>query len=275
MKTVSAGKYTNYLRLALEAAAPTIHASLLDEDLPAKDSVLLALTEMLTQAKNRTSADRAVQPLTASTNGGSGENSLSAGIPYAKRRACLQRNGDYWVIADANTNALLRHSKGLGYIAYLLRFPGHDIHMLDLITFCDTKSPRRRTPDFDLPEHSRGGGELLDQQAKHEYRLRMDELRDRLEVAKSCGSEEAAQRIEDELEQLRRELIRAGSPRRRSSSSDHAERARINVTRSIRQAIGRITENFEYLGRHLDRCIRTGTQCSYLLDGDNSIEWEL
>jgi hypothetical protein len=42
-----------------------------------------------------------------------------------------------------------------------------------------------------------------------------------------------------------------------------AERARVNVTRAIRTAIGRIEEVLPELGRHLDRSVQTGYYCRY------------
>jgi hypothetical protein len=42
-----------------------------------------------------------------------------------------------------------------------------------------------------------------------------------------------------------------------------AERARINVQRRLRDAIRRVREQDERLGRHLELSIRTGLLCLY------------
>jgi hypothetical protein len=45
-----------------------------------------------------------------------------------------------------------------------------------------------------------------------------------------------------------------------------AERARVNVTRTIRRAIAALSERHPSLGEHLRHTIRTGAACSYLPD---------
>jgi hypothetical protein len=73
-----------------------------------------------------------------------------------------------------------------------------------------------------------------------------------------------------------RELSRAvglgGRDRRAGSAS---ERARVAVTRAVRQAMARISEQHTELGEHLDRTIRTGTYCSYLPDPRVPADWDL
>ena len=75
---------------------------------------------------------------------------------------------------------------------------------------------------------------------------------------------------------LVRELSRAvglgGRDRRAGSAS---ERARVGVTRAVRQAMTRISGQHAELGEHLGRTIRTGTYCSYLPDPRVPADWEL
>jgi hypothetical protein len=52
-----------------------------------------------------------------------------------------------------------------------------------------------------------------------------------------------------------------GGRARRSGSP--AERARVRVTRALREAIARIATAHPLLGEHLARSVRTGTYCSY------------
>ncbi|MGH7896102.1 MAG: hypothetical protein ACREQL_15630, partial [Candidatus Binatia bacterium] len=53
------------------------------------------------------------------------------------------------------------------------------------------------------------------------------------------------------------------------------ERARVNVTRRIRDAIDRIAEAHPELGTHLDRTIRTGARCSYVVDPVVAPRWNV
>jgi hypothetical protein len=64
-----------------------------------------------------------------------------------------------------------------------------------------------------------------------------------------------------------------GGRDRRAASS--AERARVNVTRAIRAALGRIAEHSPALGRHLEATVRTGTFCSYVPDPRLPLTWQL
>jgi hypothetical protein len=61
--------------------------------------------------------------------------------------------------------------------------------------------------------------------------------------------------------------------RDRSESGSHAERARVNVTRSIRSTVKRIAGYDARLGRELEACIRTGTFCAYQPDPRHPVRW--
>ena len=50
------------------------------------------------------------------------------------------------------------------------------------------------------------------------------------------------------------------------------ERARVNVTRTIRTALETITKNDAELGMMLSRAIRTGTFCSYVPDPNSACQ---
>ena len=90
------------------------------------------------------------------------------------------------------------------------------------------------------------------------------------------GDSERAAQAEAERDFLVRELARAvglgGRDRRAGSVS---ERARVSVTRAVRQAMARIREHNAPLGEHLDRAIRTGTYCAYLPDSRVPVNWHL
>ncbi|CCH87952.1 Conserved protein of unknown function [Modestobacter italicus] len=64
----------------------------------------------------------------------------------------------------------------------------------------------------------------------------------------------------------------SGRPRRAASAS---ERARVSVTRAVRQAMARLGERHPLLAQHLDRTIRTGTYCGYFPDPRAPVSWTL
>jgi hypothetical protein len=179
------------------------------------------------------------------------------------RTNVFRREGDFWSIVFADQTVRLKDLKGLHYLARLLADPGREVHVEDLVS--------GESGDPAIP---RGGdaGELLDPQAKQAYRRRLAEIDEDLEEAGTMGNAERAAQAEAEREFLVRELARAvglgGRDRRAGSSS---ERARVSVTRAMRQAIARIREHNARLGEHLDQAIRTGTYCAYR--PDSRVEW--
>ena len=90
------------------------------------------------------------------------------------------------------------------------------------------------------------------------------------------GDSERAEQAHTEREFIVRELARAfGLGGRSRRASDASERARVSVTRAIRQAMARIQHDNRQLGEHLDRAIRTGTYCSYLPDSRLPGVWKV
>ena len=96
-------------------------------------------------------------------------------------------------------------------------------------------------------------GPRLDDAARDAYRDRIRGLDSALAAADRAGDSVHAERIHDERQALVTELRRAtglaGRPRRMPAE---AERARVNVTRTLRAAIARIARAAPIAGAHLD-----------------------
>jgi hypothetical protein len=172
----------------------------------------------------------------------------------------------------------LRDQKGLHYMACLLAEPGREFHVLDLVIGDRVeagKATHAAEPDLTLPS-AWDAGPLLDAEAKESYRRRLVEIEEDIEEARAMGNWERAEQAEGERDFLVRELARAfglsGRNRRASSAS---ERARVSVTRAVRQAMARIREHNLPLGEHLDRAVRTGTYCAYLPDPRIPVNWKV
>jgi hypothetical protein len=168
----------------------------------------------------------------------------------ARPRLELHREGDVWAITAAPGPTLrLKHSKGLGYLRYLLDQPGRDVHVLELVG----------------TEHVTGdAGEVLDPRAKAEYRRRLDDLKDQLEEAERFADQARIERVQSEIQAIADQLAGAvglGGRDRRAASD--VERARINVQRRLKDAIDRIAAADPTLGRYLAAAVRTGTYCAY------------
>jgi tetratricopeptide (TPR) repeat protein len=189
----------------------------------------------------------------------------------------FRREGEYWSVAYESDAFRLKDSKGLRYLARLLREPGRELHALDLIAGERAAGRVDRIAEPGLaPSPLVDAGEILDAQAKAAYRRRLEELEVELDEARAFGDPERAARAEEERDFLVRELAGAiglgGRDRRMGSPS---ERARVSVTRAIRSALARIDEHSSALGDHLERTIRTGTFCSYGPDPRAPINWQI
>ena len=163
----------------------------------------------------------------------------------------LRRDGEDWLLQAGPEHARLRDSRGLYYLRALLAAPGSDIPALDLAA---------GGPGLAAP----GAGPLLDDAARDAYRGRIRELDGELAAADRAGDSVSAERFHNERQALAGELRRAtglvGRPRRATAE---AERARVNVTRTLRAAIAHIAKAAPIAGAHLDSSVRTGIVCRY------------
>ena len=183
----------------------------------------------------------------------------------------LEQEGEFWRIAYGGTMVLLRHSRGLALLAHLVRCPGRDIHVreLDSITPSGGSAVAREAPAPDagvLPLPG-DGGEMLDPQARAEYRRRVVELREEIDDAEQRHDLGRTETLRTELDLLVDELraaVGAGGRVRRVSGD--VERERVAITRRIRSAIAQIAKHHEPLGEHLASTVTTGYYCAYRPD---------
>ncbi|MCP3802182.1 AAA family ATPase [Allokutzneria sp. A3M-2-11 16] len=175
------------------------------------------------------------------------------------RSASLRREGEYWSLHCGQSVVRLKNTKGIGYLVRLLSRPGAELHVLDLVG-------EESVTQQGLP--------VLDAAAKSAYRARLAELRADRDEAESYNDPARVDSVQAEIDALVRELSGAvglGGRDRRTGSS--AERARLNVTRSLRTIIARITEGDPELGHHLDTTIRTGSYCEYRPGPRPPVKW--
>ena len=204
---------------------------------------------------------------------------LDGALPAASAQpagddAAFVREGEYWSIAYGGRSFKLRDSKGLHYIRRLLATPRVEIHVLDLVAAPSGAAPANTEPGLEIGGSDAGG--ILDDAAKNAYRARLRQLQEELDEAESWGDEGNIDRARSEIEFLTHELAAAvGLGGRDRKAASVAERARVNVTRTIRSALDRISEQDPELGEHLARTIRTGTYCSYEADPRVVNSWRL
>jgi AAA ATPase-like protein len=163
----------------------------------------------------------------------------------------LRRDGDDWLLEAGDERARLADSRGLQHLRVLLAAPRHDIPALDLAA----GGPGLRAS---------AGAPVLDEDAAASYQRRLAELDGELDAADAAGDAARAARAEAEREWLLGELRQAtGLGGRMRRTTAESERARVNVTRTLRGALDRISAAAPRAGAHLQASIRTGLECRY------------
>jgi hypothetical protein len=159
----------------------------------------------------------------------------------------FRREGEVWALVDAGRTTRLRDSLGLRYLAELLRRPGVEFHAMEL-------AGRRAETGF----------EVIDEAARRAYRQRLGDLESERDDAATGNDDERRVRAVLEIDALITELARSvGLDGRTRRTGSAAERARVSVTKAIRQALARIATASNDVGAHLNASITTGTYCRY------------
>jgi predicted ATPase len=169
------------------------------------------------------------------------------------QRATLRPEGGVWRIEFNGTEVHVPDLKGFWHLRELVCRPGEFVPALALVgASANEPMPRGDT------------GPVLDREALRQYRRRLAELDDRLDDAGVRGDLQRQEQWTAERDALIAELKRAtglgGRPRR---SGSPAEKARLNVTRTIRHAISELSTRAPELAAHLDESIVTGVSCCY------------
>lgn len=164
----------------------------------------------------------------------------------------LQPAGEIFHLTFRGRQAMLQPTRGMEWLAMLIGSPGREWHVLDLAA--TPGSPRDNT----------GTGPALDEQARRAYRQRLRAIEEDLEEARDRHDDGQIEKLLAEQDLLQRELGRAfGFGGRARPAGQAAERARVNVTRRLRDAIRRIRERIPEAGEYLDKTVKTGRYCSY------------
>lgn len=205
-------------------------------------------------------------------------------LPLHEESAFIQQ-GEYWMICYHGKTAILKTTRGLNYICYLLHHPGRDVHVSELLanfmrpsTQASGVTAAKRLPNAADPLFAAGfsdAGPVLDPRAKAEYKHRLNDLRQELAEAQRFNDRDRATRAETEIDAIAQQLAAAlglGGRDRRSSSG--AERARSAVTKRIKEAVHRVADAIPMMGEHFAATIKTGYFCSYNPAPDCRVVWK-
>jgi hypothetical protein len=198
-------------------------------------------------------------------------------IPRIGDEALFLRQSDYWAIRWYGRSALLKSTRGMHCLAVLLRHPGREFHVSELVAH----PMHALTSAAPVAVHERIPGQLhvgvpvLDAHAKANYRCRLNELRQDLEEAERFNDPQRRTEVQNEIEAISYHLASAvGLGGRDRKTSSDAERARSAVTKCIKKAIQKIGDAIPSLGHHLAVRIKTGYFCSYHPHPERPVNWK-
>jgi non-specific serine/threonine protein kinase len=196
----------------------------------------------------------------------------------AAGKSLFLRNNDYWIIRYHRQVAFLKSTRGLHYLATLLRNPGSEFHVRELLA-CSTNLPHLAGgvgANTQITSGLYAGVPVLDARAKAEYRRRIQDLREELNEAKRFNDPQRKAELRNELEALVDHLAAAvGVGGRDRKTSSDAERARSAVTKYVKKAIQKIGDAIPSLGYHFAARIKTGYFCSYNPHPDRPVTWKV
>jgi len=170
------------------------------------------------------------------------------GLPRDDADAELRRDGDVWTVHFGGRTVHAKHARGLADLALLVASPGRRFAATELMS----------------PTPAGGADPVLDEDARAQYRDRLEEIEEELGVVAAAARPERAERLEAERESILGQLKAAtGLGGRRRGLGDGGERARKAVTGRIRESILRLRKLHPELGAHLEAAIETGSTCVY------------
>jgi hypothetical protein len=165
----------------------------------------------------------------------------------------------------------MRDAKGLHYLAYLLRSPWTEFAAVEL---ANTRARNiGNTATVSLSDIAENGIEIrpdldgatpaLDLRARAEYRQRLTDLKEELEVAERHNDPGRKERLLSEMDALMEELKTRFGRGKDLGAASHRERARSTVSKRIRFALDQLRQVNSELAKHLTDSIRTGYNCVY------------
>ncbi len=192
--------------------------------------------------------------------------------------ATFRCEGDTRTVCFGDLTVHVRDLLGFRYVERLLADPGREVHVLDLVAVehGTLLSGRDVRGEHLVVGPVAAGLPLIDEVARDAYRRRLVEVEDDIDEAtqmNDLGRIELAQRDRDYLIAELTSAVGLGG--RHRSVGGTSERARTSVTRSLRYALGRLTQHHPALAAHLDQSVHTGTYCAYIPDPLTSIAWQL
>jgi hypothetical protein len=182
----------------------------------------------------------------------------------------FRKAGDFWEVSFRSNTFLVKDSKGMAYIAYLLQTPNTPISVVELTP--PGRKPRSQD-QAKLKESetmhgvSRLRSKILDNRALRDLGRRLREMEEALAEADRDNDRGRKEKLAVEKEQLLAELHKACRPNGSSKNFiDELERFRKRVSMAIVRALNNIKHHNKDLYHHFHNSIQCGIFCQYTPD---------
>ncbi|MBX3024058.1 AAA family ATPase [bacterium] len=186
-------------------------------------------------------------------------------------RPTFRRDGDFWTLTYRGTLSRVRNSKGLHYLAMLLREPGREWHVTDFVAQAALAANDRAAEG--LHASRLDSQAVADARAITDYRRRLVEAEAELAEADACHDLGRKERLQQEIEMLLDHLKERMRAHRHPHASGGLETMRNTVTKTLRRQLVTIQREHPALGHHLLCAVRIGMWCSYR--PETIIHWDL
>lgn len=161
--------------------------------------------------------------------------------------------GEVWELSYQHKTAILKDSRGMRFLAVLLRDPRKSFEAKELYQFV--------TGGGEELVELESGDRLLDDKAKAEALWKYNELKIQKDSAIAAGDLNRAAAAEEEMDALANHL--AGQ---RDMYSSQTEKARKNIGNQLESVTSRIANALPDLAVHLRKSLRKGRFVSYQAD---------
>lgn len=193
----------------------------------------------------------------------------------------FKRAGKTWTVRFEGKMFELNDTRGVRYIAYLLRYPGRSFSAVELASgLCaggaGTASLSSTPSNGYLKVRSdlEAGDAVVDTRMMTEVKKRLEALRGRRLEAEEHGNTAQRTACDEELAQIERYLKSAeGLAGKTRVFTTASERARKAVSNRIRDALQRVEAKHPSLGMHLRGALKTGN--AFMYQPQPSVHWEI
>jgi hypothetical protein len=196
----------------------------------------------------------------------------------------FRNDGDTWTVKFNNVIKTVKHTKGMGYIAYLIKNQGQEIYTMRMLQdIASIKSNINKTMsdvsdsriDSEEGLHLEGEDKIdvIDQKTIDAVQDEISKIEKELDAPETDSNTIHKNQLVNRLDKLKDYLSKATFNGKIRTASDANEKSRQSITKAIKTAKLNIRKHHKKLFTHLDKYISTGSSNSY--SPKSYVDWNL